>query len=347
MSADPSEDAPGTSPVSGATQSDLARELGVSRTLVSLALRGRAGVSPAMRRRILETADRRGYRRNTMAAELAGRRRTSVGLHLLDARNEIYSTILHSVQEELAGRERRLVLAVDSAPEHPDPRAVDTLLEANVGVVISTAVIGSEADIAALTARVPLIAMFRRVPGVDSISSDDDVGARRAVEHLADLGHRRIAHLTGPLFSGHSDRRESYQRSMSAMGAPADVVEADGYSRDAGLSAARGLLERPPGHRPSAVFAHNDELALAIREAAADLGLSIPGDLSLVGYDNSRTAGLTGIDLTTVDVAAADLGRAAAAAALRRLEDPAAAVVDRRFAPHLVVRGSTGAPRES
>ncbi|WNZ05822.1 substrate-binding domain-containing protein [Paenarthrobacter ureafaciens] len=96
--------------------------------------------------------------------------------------------------------------------------------------------------------------------------------------------------------------------------------------------------------RPTAIFCHNDQLALGTREAAYAMGLSIPRDLSLIGYDNSRTAGLHGIDLTSVDLHAARLGEAAGQVALERLRNPEAPAADRRFTPRLVVRSSTARP---
>ncbi|MBG6085258.1 LacI family DNA-binding transcriptional regulator [Zhihengliuella flava] len=328
----------------GATQSDLARELGVSRTLVSLALRDQPGVSADMRARILATAQRRGYRRNGLAADLATRRRTAVGLHLLDARNDIYSTVLRGVQEVVTDAQQRLVLAVDTAPGHPDPRAVDALVEANVGVIISTALTGSKDDAVALNARSPLVALFRHIAGVDSVYPDDAAGTRLALEHLLGLGHRRIAHLTGPAVTGYTTRRDTYVSVMTERGLTPEVIVSDGYSREVAAAAAADLMARPAALRPTAVMTHNDELAFAVREAAFAHGLAVPRDLSVVGYDNSRTAGLTGVELTTVDVDAPAMSHAAARAALRRVAFPAAPCVDQRFEPSLRLRSSTAAP---
>lgn len=334
---------PGRAPA--ATQEDVARELGISRTLVSLALRDRPGVSAPMRERILTTADRLGYRRNSLAAELAQRQRTAVGLHLLDAHNDVYATILSSVQEVVAPAGHRLVLAVNSPSGRDDPQPRNTLLEANVGVIISATSVATDDDVRALNATLPVVLVARRVEGVDSVYVEHDVGARAAVEHLAGLGHTRIAHLTGPSFEGHTQRRAGYLDAMGALGLAPEIATNPGFAREDAFEAARTLLNRPARERPTAVFTHNDELALAVREAAAGLGLRVPGDLSVVGFDNSRAASLTGVDLTTVDIHGADLGRAAARVALLRLERPDAPVVQQGFTPSLVVRRSTAPPR--
>ncbi|WP_102160924.1 LacI family DNA-binding transcriptional regulator [Zhihengliuella halotolerans] len=328
-----------------ATQEDVARELSISRTLVSLALRDRPGVSASMRQRILETADRLGYRRNSLAAELAQRQRTAVGLHLLDAHNDVYTTILSSVQAVIAPVGRRLVLAVNSRSGRDDPQPRNTLLEANVGVIISATSVAPDDEVRTLNRIRPVILVARRVEGVDSVYVEHDVGARAAVEHLAGLGHTRIAHLTGPSFEGHTQRRAGYLEAMRSLGLTPEIATNPGFAREEAFAAARVLLDRPASERPTAVFTHNDELALAVREAAADLGLRVPEDLSVVGFDNSRAAGLTGVDLTTVDIRGDELGRAAAEAAIRRLEHPGVPPLQRGFTPSLVVRRSTAPPR--
>jgi DNA-binding LacI/PurR family transcriptional regulator len=148
--------------------------------------------------------------------------------------------------------------------------------------------------------------------------------------------------VTGPGAEGHLERRRAYAATMLGAGLSPRVVVADEYTQEAARRAATALLAGE--ERPTAVFAHNDELALGVREAAHALGLSVPGDLSLVGYDNSRIARLHGIDLTSVDLHALDLGRAAGAAALARLADPRAPAVDQCTTPRLVVRRSAASP---
>jgi len=323
------------------TQSDVARHLGVSRTLVSFAMRGAPGVSEDMRRQILGAADALGYRRNVQAADLARKRPTAVGLHLIDLHNDVYADIFSGVQEVLRSTGSRLVISVNATPYGPDPRALDPLFETQVGVIIAATLLDPDERVRELNRRVPLVNVTRSVPGVDSIHSHDISGGRLATEHLLELGHRKIAHLCGPAFEGHLDRRIGYRDTMLEHGLRPHVVEAAAFSRAEATAVALKVLDAPAGQRPSAIFAHSDELALGVREAAAALGLSIPGDLSLVGYDNSRVAGLHGIGLSTVDLHAYELGRAAGQAALQRMLYPDSPVVDRILAPTLVTRSST------
>jgi DNA-binding LacI/PurR family transcriptional regulator len=183
------------------------------------------------------------------------------------------------------------------------------------------------------------------VQGVDSVYADDEAGAAAAMSYLLDLGHRRIAHITGIEYEGHQLRRRAYEAAMANAGMRPQTVVAQGYSQDAAERTARVVLES--ADRPTAVFAHNDEMAFGVREAAHSLGLRIPQDLSLIGYDNSRVARLHGIDLTSVDQHARRLGQDAGAAALARMRLENAPLLDARHKPDLVVRGSTArcAPR--
>ena len=326
------------------TQEDVARAVGVSRTLVSFAFRGTAGVSEETRKAILDAAKRLGYRPNAVAADLARKQASAVGLYLLDLRNEVYADIFLGVRESLGQAANRLILSVSRTTSGIGDGSIGSLIEARVGVIIAATLIDTDEQVQELARTVALINVARHVQGVDSVYSDDRAGARMATEHLLNLGHTRIMHVSGPRHKGHEGRWRAYEATMRDAGLTPHVVFADDFTQEAAERSAATLLAHPD--RPTAVFAHNDQLALGIREAAYKRGLTVPGDLSLVGYDDSRIAGIHGIDLTSVDLHALELGREAGAAALDRLANPDAPVVDRSSQPRLVVRGST-APRDT
>ncbi|WP_347110391.1 LacI family DNA-binding transcriptional regulator [Paenarthrobacter sp. S56] len=333
---------PGNTPRRAATQSDVAREVGVSRTLVSFAFRGTPGVSAETRQAIFDAAKRLGYRPNAVAADLASKHRSAVGLYLMDIRNEIYADILSGVRTALSEGRNRLILSVSRSVDGEDRGALESLIEARVGIIIAATLLESDEEVHEMAATVPLVSVTRRVEGVDSVYSDDAMGARAATGHLLALGHTRIAHLAGPAYDGHIARRRAYEETMHDAGLAHQTLQADDFTQDSGYRAAGHLLDQTD--RPSAIFTHNDQLALGVREAAYARGLSIPRDLSLVGYDNSRTAGLHGIDLTSVDLHAVALGQAAGVVALERLADPDGPRAHRRLTPQLVVRQSTAPP---
>ncbi len=333
---------PAQGPHRPVTQADVAREVGVSRTLVSFAFRGAPGVSGETKQAILDAARRLGYRPNAVAADLASKRRSAVGLYLLDLRNEVYADILSGVRLAIPQNRNRLILSVSHSTGIVDHVAMDSLIEARVGIVIAATLLNPDHEVRELAGTVPIVCVARRVEGVDSVYSDDRAGARAATEHLLGLGHTRIAHIAGPLYEGHQGRRQSYEETMRSAGLVPQVVAAEDYSQEAAERAAASLLDGPD--RPTAVFTHNDQFALGVREAAYAREFTIPNDLSLVGYDDSRIARIHGIDLTSVDLHAVELGRAAGTAALDRLLNPDAPVVDRSSVPHLVIRGSTAPP---
>ncbi|WP_369046121.1 LacI family DNA-binding transcriptional regulator [Sinomonas sp. P10A9] len=326
-----------------ATQADVAREVGVSRTLVSFAFRNAPGVSEVTRQAIFEAARRLGYRPNSVAADLARKRASAIGLYLLDLHNEVYADIFTGVREALAGSGSRVILAAGRAGSEPDEE-VGPLVEARAGVVIAATLTSPDAHVLELAGMVPIVSVARRIEGVDSVYSDDAAGARAAVEHLLGLGHTRIVHLAGPGVDGNLERLIAYESAMHDAGLSPRVVVAPSHSFESGEATAAGFLAASDG--PTAVFAHNDQLALGVREAALALGLTIPGDLSVVGYDDSRGARLRGIDLTSVDLHAHQLGAAAGAAALARLRFPSEPAVDECSAPRLVVRASTAPPHD-
>jgi DNA-binding LacI/PurR family transcriptional regulator len=321
------------------TQEDVARAVGVSRTLVSFAFRGAPGVSAEMRQTILAAAKELGYRHNAAAADLASKQASAIGLFLLDLRNEVYADIFQGVREAVGDARNRLILSVSQSTGEIDRGSVDSLIEARVGIIIAATLLDSDARVRELAASVPIVNVTRRVSGVDSVYSDDWAGARAATQHLLGLGHTRIAHVTAMQYEGHEGRRRSYSAAMHNAGLAPEVVIADDYTQLAAERAAAVLLKGTD--RPTAVFAHNDEMALGVREAGYAAGLSIPRDLSIVGYDNSRIAQLHGIDLTSVDMQARELGRSAGVAALNRLAAPDTPIVDRCTEPRLIIRNST------
>ncbi|MFC8040322.1 LacI family DNA-binding transcriptional regulator [Paenarthrobacter sp. NPDC057355] len=330
-------------PYRPATQSDVAREVGVSRTLVSFAFRGAPGVSGETKEAIFDAAKRLGYRPNAAAADLARKHRSAVGLYLMDIRNEVYADILSGVRMALPSEGNRLILSVSRSVDGVDRGALESLIEARAGIIIAATLLDSDEQVQELAQIVPLVSVTRPVPGVDSVYSDDVVGAVAATEHLLGLGHQRIAHVAGPAYDGHTVRRRSYQKTMRDAGLKPLTLAAEDFTQEAGQRAATVLLQQ--ADRPTAIFTHNDQLALGAREAAHALGLSIPEDLSLVGYDNSRIAKLHGIDLTTIDLQAVALGRAAGTTALERLKNPDAPAADQKLTPELVIRSSTAPPR--
>jgi DNA-binding LacI/PurR family transcriptional regulator len=189
---------------------------------------------------------------------------------------------------------------------------------------------------------VVVVARAVRHRAVDVVRTADDEGLHQAVDHLVAGGHRRIAHIDGGRAPGAADRRRGYRQAMRRHGLDSEArILPGGLTEDDGAAAARALLDAPPGRRPTAVTAFNDRCATGVLDVLHRAGLAVPGDISVIGYDDSRLARLSHVNLTTV---AQDAGRMTTLAVTRAVDRLNGAPVARRelvIPPRLVVRGTT------
>lgn len=320
---------------------DVAREAGVSRSLVSIAFRGAPGVSARRREQIFSAASRLGYRPNRVASRLASKAPKVLGVFLQDLRNDVFADIFDGIRDvaDLAGAQ--LVLAAGAVDGGRDEAMLDTLAESRVGVVIAAGLMLDDVQVQQASTRVPIVSVARRVPGVSSVSADDRSGAYEAVRHLLTLGHTQIAFMANPQTDGYRDRLVGYRAAMADAGRPALVVRSS-YSRDEAARDATEVLSAADA--PTAIFAHNDRCAFGVLDAAFSLSIPVPANLSVVGFDNSSASSVPGRALTTVDLHGRTLGRVAAQIALARVDDPLEPVESRVFASSLVVRQTTAPP---
>lgn len=324
------------------TMEDVAREAGVSRATVSLVYRGAKGPSAASADAVLAAGERLGYRRNANAARLASKRTGTLGLFILDLSNDVFVEIFEGARDALTDAAHQLVLGAGRPGSDTELEAVEGMLAVQVDAALVAGSMLSDPDLADLAQAVPLVVVSRLVPGVDSVASDDRRGAELATQHLLGLGHRRIAHLVPPVGPHYSARGSSYRRTMRDAGATPHEIET-GFSPAAASATAAELLRS--SDRPTAIFADNDLTALGVLSAASELGLAVPGDLSVVGYDNTRAAALPGIGLSSIDQQARELGRVGAEIALERLEGGATETPRQTLLePSLHLRSSTAPP---
>lgn len=319
------------------TMEDVARAAGVSRALVSIVYRGVEGASDQTRRKVLAAGEQIGYRRNSLASRLASKAVGSIGVLLFDMRNDLTADVFAGIQEEADGRGIGVVVGISDPTGERDARTVNELLDARVDalVMISSTMTGSQ--VRELGRSIPVVSVTRDIRGVDSVVADEALAGRLMVGHLVARGHRRIAHLAPPWRP--SDRVEAYQAAMREAGLD-PWVETISYDFEDTRDVARGLLGR--SRRPDAIYANNDNAAYAVLEAAADLGLQVPQDLAVVGFDNLRASALHSISLTSIDQRPQELGRIAVRTALAHAGDPGARPVRHVLSPELVVRGSSG-----
>lgn len=320
---------------------DVAARVGVSTASVSLVLRGAAGPSAETRRRVLAAAAELGYRPDRTASLLARRRRHLLGV-LLDVRNPFHAELVEEIQVEADRIGYEVVLSTLSRT-HDEDRAIASLLDFRCEALLLLGPDTADAELDRLAARVPVVAIGRRVRGtmVDVVRSADHVGVAEALTHLIGLGHRRIAFVDGGKGVVAAARRRGYREAMRRAGLDPLVVPGD-HTEEGGIRAGRGLAAA--ADRPSAVVASNDRCAVGLLDAFLRAGLEVPRDISLVGYDDSVLARLAHIDLTTVDQDAPAQAVHAVGAAVARLDDGRLKPVEVVLRPRLVVRGSTGPP---
>ena len=324
---------------------DVARHAGVSKSLVSLVLRGEPNVSPARRQAVLESMAALGYRPNLQARGLSKARSDLIGVLLHDLRNPWFVDLLEGLVTTLHAAGLEPILLDSHTDQRVGRRSIDTLLRRGVdGFVVVGTTTESEA-VREAAGRVPVVLAGTReprLPGVDIVVDDDHAGGLVATRHLVGLGHRRIAHLRGPGEIGDL-RLAGYRDALGEAGLdPEAYAETGGMSEESGYAATRRLLAR--AHRPTAVFAFNDLAAIGALSAAADEGLAVPGDLSVVGYDNTYLSRIRHISLTSVDNGNFAVGVQAGRFLLERLDTRALPTRIHTVATDLRVRGSSGPP---
>jgi LacI family transcriptional regulator len=333
------------------TLADVARRAGVSIATVSYALNGRAGVGEETRAHVLRIAEEVGFRPNRLASGLRTGQTRVLGLVLADITNPFYPEIAGGVIAAAAEAGYEVFLSHSGVEGELDVESVRALCDQRCAALIFTSLMATDGPLIVdvLSTGVPLVQVVRRVAGVetDFVGIDDRAGAREAAQHLLDLGHRELAMLLGPLDSSASNERAlGFREALAAAGIepdPARLVECQ-LTVAAGYEAAKRLLAAG-GAPPQAVLCGNDLIALGAIDALADHGLSVPDDVSVVGFDDIWFSSSRLVQLTSVRQPRDAMGRAAVSLALARLADPEIAARDVILPHELVVRRTSAAPR--
>jgi len=310
---------------------------GVSKSLVSLVLRDSPKVSTASREAVMRAVAELGYRPNAAARLLAERRSRTVGVLLNDIRQPWFADMLDGLTLALHVGGKHILLGDGRIDRMMDETLTWSFLELGVDGFVLAGTIPVSQAITDVASKIPTVAvggMDLDLPHVDVVANDNHLGGTMAVRHLIEFGHTRIAHISGlPGMNGNL-RMQAYEDTMRAAGLGGDMSEEGGYR------AAVRLLSR--AERPTAIFAANDMSCVGALSAAAALGVRVPEELSLVGFDNSALARLRALWLTSVDGTAYAMGQRAARILLARIERPDAPGQTQLMPPRLEVRGSSG-----
>jgi LacI family transcriptional regulator len=309
-----------------ATIRDVAREAGVSIATVSRVFNNSSLVSEATAKVVMQVAARFDYWPNSAAQSLTTNRSNTLGVLLPDLFGEFYSEVIRGI-DSLARRESyQIMLSSSHADNEEILMAARSMLGRIDGLLMMAPDDASADTVNRIRRRIPLVLLN---PATDSaqncsVSIDNFSGAREAVNHLLKLGHRRIAMVAGP--QGNVDANErlrGFTQALSDAGQDPEeamVVQGD-FRESSGFSAGIELMKRVP--RPSAVFVANDSMAVGLLAALENLGVDVPGDLAVVGFDDVDIAGYLRPPLTTVHIDAFALGQRAAQMMVNEIQSPA------------------------
>lgn len=337
-----------------ATIVDVATLAGVSKGTVSKFLGdGDYYIAEATRARIAAAVEELDFQPNAIARGLVRKRTQTIGVVVASVLNPLYPDLITGIDEVLGASGYTLIFGSTENSAAREAAVVRSMQQRQVDGIIMASVTLQDGEVSQLVDSGLDVVLasrhFKRSDLVDAVVIDNDEGARQAVEHLIAHGHRRIAHIAGPqdVFP-FEIRLHTYQRVLARAGlASEELLELAGStSQDAGAAAVVRLLELP--ERPTAVFVASDGLAIGVIEACAARGVRIPEDLAIIGFDNVWVAAMHGVQLTTVDSRAREIGRLAAQQLVDRIENrwngvEASAAPDLTVLPaHLVRRRTCG-----
>lgn len=330
------------------THKDVAERAGVSVATVSYVLNnGPRPVATETRVKVEEAIAELGYYPNEVARSLRLQQSSTIGIIIPNITNPVFAEIAHAL-ESVCTQEGFLVLLCNSERQHErEERFVQMLRAKQVDGVVITPDSEPIALIEPLRqARIPLVVLEHDLPGVHCIAIDELSGGRLGTQHLIDLGHRRIGLIKRQPTSALSTQRfAGYRQALTAAQLPFDpqlVIECDSGSAAAAAATRQLLALAEP---PTAIFTHNDVLAIGARHAIDAAGLAVPNDISLVGYDDIASAAYLIPALTTVRAPKTEMGVVAGRTLLQLIKERAALPPQTVTLPvELIVRDSTAPP---
>jgi len=324
---------------------DVAKRAGVSVSTASRVLSGHGYAAAITRQRVLTAAEELGYVPNQVARSLRLNRTRMIGLLIADIENSFYSVIAKNVESVAKGAGYHVVLCNSNDDPKEEREYLDLLETMRLDGLIITPTAGNRRVLERLQRKgIAIVQIDRQVEDLraDAILVDNEAGAASAVAYLIAAGHTRIGVLSGSLeVTTGKQRLAGYKRALSEHGIPfsPELVKAGSFRKDNAMEDARALIEISPS--PTAVFAANNILAEACLLVFADLGISVPQDMSLIAFDDVRWMSIKNPLITTVHQPIADMACSAAELLLRRLESkeisqPTTII----FQPELIIRSS-------
>lgn len=332
------------------TLHELAKAAGCSVSTVSRALTDSDHpVNDATREKILSLANQLGYRPNMTARGLKMDRTFTIGLIVYNIASPFTPVLIRGIQEYLKQHDYfSIIISTDWDPDL-ESEAVHQLISRSIDGVIFVESWRDEANISLDLANKPYIFVHRLFNGsyANSVVVDDRKGASMAVEHLINLGHRRIAFINGPQgWNSSNERLAGYQETLKKFGIPydPDLVGEGTWEVQSSFPVTKRFINQK--ERPTAIFAANDLMALGAIYAIQDAGLDVPKDMAVVGYDDREIAAISKPTITTICPPCFEMGQLAAQLILNRLEKQIEIEKPIQVEGKLIIRESCGADRE-
>lgn len=320
---------------------DIAAKANVSISTVSRVLNGNAPVTPNKQEAVLKAMQELDYRPNVFAQGLASGQSMTIGALTQNIGGPLHDSMLRGILVGLEDSNYTPLFADGYWDAKREEEAINILLDRRVDGLIVVGGDCAESVLCEVARQIPLILVGRNIAGIadQCLSLEDYHGGYTATQHLIEMGHRNIAHVTGML--SHQDaveRREGYKQALLDNGLevnPELIIEGN-YNEQAGVLAIEMLLTGRKNF--TALFAANDQMAYGARLALYRRGIRVPQDISIVGYDDQPTTAYMTPPLTSIRIPAVEIGEGAARALLRLMRGEAAAIP--RFPPTLSVRES-------
>ncbi len=329
------------------TSTDVARHAGVSQSAVSRVFTPGASVSEKTAQKVRDASAVLGYRPNVLARSLITGRSKIIGLIVAYLDNQFYPDALERLSKVLQAKGYHLLVFIESGTGTEVDKVVDELMDYRVdGIITASVAMSDEIANRCGDAGIPIVLFNRGQDDVrlSSVTSANITGGRRIAEFLVAGGHKRIAHITG--WTGAStgrDRQEGFIQGLAAAGMAPVAIEDGHYRRKDAAEAAAKMFE--DGHQPDAIFVGNDHMACAVMdELRGKMGLRVPEDVSIVGYDDVPLASWGAYDLTTWRQPSNQMVEATVELLLGMISDPTRQPEKLEIDGRLVVRGSAKVP---
>jgi LacI family transcriptional regulator len=328
---------------------DVARVAGVSLGTASKALNGQGKLRLETRAKVQAAAQQLGFRPNDLAQSLQRKRTFTVGLISTDSYGRFSMPLLEGIEHALGSEQISVFLCNAADDSTLERQHVDSLLAKRVdGIIVTSRRTDPRTPLNVAGAKLPVIYAYAQVESKHAtcLLPDDFQGGRLATEHLVNLGHKRVAHITGPeRFEAMRQRREAWRKVLDERGleVPLSFAMSGAWSEAWGHEAVKKLLGKKV--KPDAIFCGSDQIARGVADALREHGVRVPDDIALVGYDNWEIiASATRPSLTTVDMNIRELGRQAALQLLSLIDGQAHQGIH-HLPCTLVVRESCGAKK--